>query len=309
MRTTLGPVTPGCRRRLTDHYGIAVTGWLARVPETFEAAARSWGLELRGYHDAGHASALALAENDEGDTVLLKAWFDRGRYRQETAALRHWEPVNGQIVRARDDEQAVACLELIGGAPGGCTRPAADEGAVAEALARLHTHPNFEKSFPRLDEYLRGTVEPRIVQRLRRYGSEVPRQCVDLGLNALPFAVREHTVLLHADLYRENVPVNGDGKPVFLDPLPMVGDPAFDWAIFVVYFALAEDPLPRLRAAVEAEVATRALLPWCLALCLDGLLYYREVGDEREPRMVEVMTTLAKSEPGATLATVSGTLH
>lgn len=310
MRTTLGPVTPDCRRRLTDHYDIAVTDWLDRVPEIFEAAARSWGLELRGYHDAGHASALALAEADEGGTVLLKAWFERGRYRHETAALRHWEPVNGQIVRAQDDEQAVACLELVGGVPGGCSRPAADERAVAETLARLHTHPDPETPFPRLDEYLRRTVEPRILRRLRRYGTEVPRQCIDLGLNAVSSPVREHKVLLHADLYRENVPVNGDGKPVFLDPLAMVGDPAFDWAFFVVYFALAEDPLPRLQAAAEVgDVATRALLPWCLALCLDGLLYYREVGDDREPRMVGVMTTLARSEAGAALATVSGTLR
>jgi len=30
-----------------------------------------------------------------------------------------------------------------------------------------------------------------------------------------------------------------------------------------------------------------------VTLCLDGLLYYHEVGDAREARMVKVMTTLA----------------
>jgi streptomycin 6-kinase len=52
----------------------------------------------------------------------MKAWFDHERYRHETAALNHWEPVNGRIIRVRDDERALACLELVGGVPGGRAR-------------------------------------------------------------------------------------------------------------------------------------------------------------------------------------------
>jgi streptomycin 6-kinase len=57
---------------------------------------------------------------------------------------------------------------------------------------------------------------------------------------------------------------------------------------------VADDPADRLLAAAEdSGVDLRALLPWCLTLCLDGLLYYHEVGNAREARMVKVMTTLA----------------
>jgi streptomycin 6-kinase len=158
----------------------------------------------------------------------------------------------------------------------------------------VHARPLPDHEFPRLDEYLRGTVESRIRRRLRLHLTGVPRRCVNLALNTVRAPTRSTPVLLHADLYRENVPFDHQGQPVFLDPLPRVGDPAFDWAFFVVYFALADDPADRLHAAAEVSgVAVRALLPWCLTLCLDGLLYYHEVGDAREARMVKVMTTLA----------------
>jgi streptomycin 6-kinase len=289
----LGPVTTGCRQRLIAHYGGGVAEWLDRVPEVFGSAARSWGLSLISYHDAGHASALALAATDDGTQVMLKAWFDPERYRHETAALRHWEPVNGRIVLAEDDEQAAACLALVGGAPGGRPRPADDHLLVARALARVHAQLPPDHKFPWLEEYLHSTVEPRMLRRLRLNFPGVPRRCVDLGLNTVCTPACSTPVLLHADLYRENVPFGHQGQPVFLDPLPMVGDPAFDWAFFVVYFALADGPVDRLHTAAEASgIAVRVLLPWCLKLCLDGLLYYHEVGDGREARMVKVMIAL-----------------
>lgn len=299
----LGPVTAGCRQRLVAHYGQPVSQWLDRVPELLDAAARSWGLRVIGFHDAGHASALAVAASETGAQVVLKAWFDRDRYRYETTALRYWKPVNGRVLRGRDDERAIACLELVGGRPGGTPRPADDYRLVARALARMHAQPLPEQDFPSLDGYLRDTLEPRIVRRLRPYLNEVPRKCVDLGLNAVHAPTQFAPVLLHADLYRENVPFNHEGKPVFLDPLPMIGDAAFDWAFFVVYFDLAGDPVARLRAATEASgIASRALLPWCFTMCLDGLLYYREVGDDRERRMIAVMTALAAEDEAACAA-------
>jgi len=100
--------------------------------------------------------------------------------------------------------------------------------------------------------------------------------------------------LLHADLYRENIPFDRSGNPVFIDPLPMMGDPAFDWAFFTVYYDLARDPVRRLELASRySSIPIVGLLPWCLLLCFDGLLYYHDVGDMREPRMVEVLSAIA----------------
>jgi seryl-tRNA synthetase len=291
MTAGLGPVTPGCRTRLTAHYGRGVTGWLDQVPGLLSDAARSFGVAPLGYHDNGHASVLALASAPDGGTVMLKAWYDRTRYRHETAALAHWQPVNDQVVRGSDSRRAVACLELAGGLPGGVLRPGDDQRRVAAALARLHSVPLPARRFPELDGYLRR-IWRRIGRRVSRSG--MSRVWAGLPWGPVPKSAGGRAALLHGDLYRENVPFAGDGHPVFLDPLPMIGDPAFDWAFFTVYYDLASDPGERLALAAEASGIDRGtLLPWCLMLCLDGLLYYRETGDARQVRMTEVTIALA----------------
>jgi streptomycin 6-kinase len=289
----LGRVTPGCRQRLTAHYGSAVAGWLEHVPVRIQDAAECWELCLHGYHDAGHASALAVARDQAGEPVIVKAWFDHDRYRNEVAALRHWEAVNGRVVIAQDDELAVAMLAMVGAKPGGAPQPAGADHRVAEALARLHSLPIAGIGFPTLERYLRSTVEPRVRQRLCRFGSEFPDPSLGISVHTRPVPTSAAPVLLHTDLYQENVPFTTDERPVFLDPLPMLGDPGFDWAFFVVYFDLGHDPLTRLHLAHQAGgIEVRSLVSWCVPLCLDGLLYYHEVGDEREPLMREILATL-----------------
>ncbi|SDH42501.1 streptomycin 6-kinase [Sinosporangium album] len=102
-------------------------------------------------------------------------------------------------------------------------------------------------------------------------------------------------MLLHADLYRENILFDNARGVVFIDPLPMVGDPVFDWAFWTVYYDLERDPVDRLKLANQASgISSGELVPWCLTLCLDGLLYYRQVGDSRLGRMRDVMAAMAK---------------
>lgn len=295
MRTALGRVAPSCRQRLAAHYGVAVADWLEHVPVRIGSTAERWELSLQGYHDAGHASVLAMARNRDGEPAIVKAWFDHDRYRNEVAALRHWDAVNGRFVVAQDDELAVALLAMVGSMPGGAPQPPDRDCRVAEALARLHALPVAGTSFPSLERYLRNTVEPRIRRRLQRFGPDLPGPSLGPAVHTRPVPTHAMPVLLHTDLYQENVLFTADGQPVFLDPLPMFGDPGFDWAFFIVYFDLDRDPLARLRLASQASgIDARILVSWCLPLCLDGLLYYHEVRDEREPRMRKVLAILAE---------------
>lgn len=295
MNASLGPVTTGTRQRLTGHYGQAVSRWLDSVPGAIDAAATAWNLTVTGYHDAGYASVIALACDDERTPHVIKAWYDPGRYRREVAARRRWAPRLAPAVTHAADHLAVAAMPLVAGRPAGAAAPAAEYDAVAHGLRRLHSPAMTPTAFPSLASYIEGEVLPRIHRRAAALGGRVPESCLLRGMAAvdqLP-ARSDEPVLLHADLYRENVLFGPDGSPVFIDPLPMVGDPAFDWSFWTVYYDLGRDPSERLLTAVGVGgICAARLLPWCLMLCLDGLLYYIETADPRVARMVAAMTAL-----------------
>jgi streptomycin 6-kinase len=298
MAPTLGGVPPTARRRLVDHYGPAVDSWLEAVPGLMTEAASRWGLTLVNYHDAGCASCIAVARRLGDRSVLVKAWYERNRYAHEIVALRTWHGRQVPKVVHQADDLAIAALELVGGQPGGAIRPPGELEAVALALADLHAIHGPGRTVPRLDEYLSMIVRPRIGRRLRDVGGDIPPESIE-GLRVLdPYARSDR--LLHADLYRENVLFDVNSRPVFVDPLPMVGDPVFDWAFWVVYYDLMRDPVPRLRlASAIGEIQEAELVPWCLCLCVDGLLFYRETGDPRAPRMADVMAILSAHGSGA----------
>ncbi|MFF4778973.1 aminoglycoside phosphotransferase family protein [Microtetraspora fusca] len=289
-------MSAACRRRLTDHYGADVTKWLERVPQMIDLVAKRQGLVGGSLHDAGCASVIATATDSLGTHLILKAWYDHDRFRNELTALRHWFPGPVPGVRHVDGARAVAVLEMAGGRPGGHPPPREEQQVVAEGLRFLHTRPA-PGGLPALDDYLTSTVVPRVHRRLARSTGDVPVMAVRLGVDAMSRlrTGHRHQVLLHADLYRENVLFDDTRGVVFIDPLPMVGDPVFDWAFWTVYYDLDRDPVGRLRLATQTSgIPSAEMVPWCLTLCLDGLLYYREVGDPRLGCIGDVMVALAK---------------
>jgi streptomycin 6-kinase len=302
-KRTLGAVSPECRRRLVTHYGTEVTGWLDTVPVLLAQAAERWKLTLGGYHDAGHASVIATAGSADGRPLLLKAWADPGRFHAEVAALGLWAggPTAGVVEVA--DDLAVAALEMISGQPGGSGRPPREVPRVAAALQGLHTLGRLRQrppGLPTLATYLDQETRPRIRHRLESVGLGPWH---DLAHAAVPeaMALEEagRTTVLHADLYRENVLFDWLGHPRFVDPLPMVGDAAFDWAFWTVYYDLGRGMEARLALAARvARIPVPALAPWCRTLALDGLLYYLDTADPRAPRMADVLAWLSAPTSG-----------
>src|SRR5439155_18794501 len=131
---------------------------------------------------------------------LLKAWYDRGRHAQETAALRTWPTRRVPEVLYVADALAVAAVELIGGQPGGAARPSGEYEAVALALADLHATTAEPGVFPRLGDHLATVVLPRIDWRLRTVGGHVPPTCPE-ALARLDAAAGK-SALLQWDPYR-----------------------------------------------------------------------------------------------------------
>lgn len=99
--------------------------------------------------------------------------------------------------------------------------------------------------------------------------------------------------MLHTDLYRENVLFDWRGHPRLIDPLPVLGDPAFDWAFWTVYYELGRGTTARLAIASRtSRVPVPVLAPWCRLLAVHGLLFYVESGDPRATHMATVLSEL-----------------
>ncbi|MDJ0342628.1 aminoglycoside phosphotransferase family protein [Streptomyces sp. H10-C2] len=298
---TLGDIPSGCRQRLLAHYGPGAQGWLDTAPDLLATAAQRWKLSLRGYVDSGHASVIAMTTDLGGRPLLLKAWVDPDRYRHEVDALRLWAGGPTADVLEAADDLAVASLELVGGRPGGADRPHRETQMVAAALQGLHIvgrRRNRPNQFPRLADYLHGEVLPRIRRREHTLDVGRWRPPIDATLPSLADLDEDptRTTVLHADLYRENVPFDSRARPRLIDPLPMLGDPAFDWAFWTVYYDLGQGTSARLTAASRvSRIPVPVLAPWCRLLALDGLLFYVETGDPRVPRIAEVLSDLSAS--------------
>lgn len=239
----LGEVPTGCRRRLGAHYGAEVQGWLNSVPDLLRQASERWELSLSSYHDAGHASVVATATDPDGRPVLVKSWADPARFRHEVRAMLLWAGGQTADVIEEADDLRVAVLELVGERPGGAVRPQAEARKVAVALQELHGLGSDHKGkdgLPFLTDYLHRVVRPRIRRRARTLDLGTWRSPVAAALAQIEelSADPRRSTVLHADLYRENVPFDQFGQPRLIDPLPMLGDAAFDWAFWIVYYDL-----------------------------------------------------------------------
>ncbi|MFJ5105444.1 aminoglycoside phosphotransferase family protein [Streptomyces sp. NPDC088554] len=301
---TLGKVPTGCQERLIAHYGAKAQEWLDAVPEVLGQMAERWRLTLAGYHDAGHASVIATATDLDGRPLILKAWADPTRYQHEVRALRLWAGGLTVDVMETADDQAVALLEMVGGRPGGSDWRQRETQMVAGALHGLHlrgrTKPP-EGSLPLLGDYLRFEVLPRIEKRALSLDLGPWQQLVDDELRAITMLQEDprRSTVLHGDLYRENVPFDSQGHPRLIDPVPMVGDAAFDWAFWTVYYDLGRETSQRLATAARiSRIPIPVIAPWCRLLSLDGLLYYVDTGDPRAPQMFEVFSFLSARGAG-----------
>jgi streptomycin 6-kinase len=191
-------------------------------------------------------------------------------------------------------------MELVGGRPGGTDRPEREVQLVAAVIHGLHTvgAKRARPLLPRLGDFLQHTMLPRIARRT-----------VELNLGPRGWLVREalpeahtlrqspaRTTVLHADLYRENVIFDDRRHARLIDPHPMVGDTAYDWAFWTVHYELGQATFERMAIASRISgISVPELSAWCRAVALDGLLYYTEIRDPAEDAAAQVLAELLAS--------------
>ncbi|MQA10176.1 MAG: phosphotransferase [Pseudonocardiaceae bacterium] len=294
VRLTPG-IPAGTRTRLVEHYGPTVRTWLHGAGNKIAATAAQSEITVDGFHDAGWTSVVAVGRDAAGQLVILKAFPDPDRYHHEQAALTHWAGHSSCCLLGSDDTARVLIIELVGRAAGGASAPNDAAERVADVLPQLHRiEVEPDSSVPTLRDYYRQTVLPRIQHRASRHGTAVGEEtvCGALDLGAKLCTERHRRAMLHSDLYAENVVFDAEQVPVFIDPHPKIGSPAFDWAFWCVYYRQDGGFATRV-ALCRSHVPDLAneVLAWSLTLAVDGALYYTENNDPDAAMMLQVLAS------------------
>jgi streptomycin 6-kinase len=293
MVAPAGRLPEGAVVRLTEHYGRDVLEWLNRAEGIVADAAARWKVQLAGFHDAGWTSVVGIGRDQRDRLVVLKALPETDRYQQERAALDHWADDGVCRLLDADDNDQILMIEAVGDAAGGEPRPEDHARRVAAALPRLHRTPvRSGGPVPMLTDYYLGAVIPRIERRATDHdlwvGTSHVQRAVSLGRDLCSWDGQ--AVMLHADLYAENVLFDRAGRAVFIDPHAKVGSPAFDWAFWCIYYMPTVGFAERV-ALCREQVPTvfDEVLAWAVTLAVDGALYYMETGDNTANSMLEVI--------------------
>lgn len=238
-------IEPSFRAFVARTFGDEGRAWLASLPEVLDDLTARWelrrGAELRG----GVLSFACEATTADGDKAVLKVGPPWPRVRHEVLALRAWDGSGAPRLLRVDEERHALLLERI--EPGTHASPGGADD-VARLLDRLHVTP--PDGLPPLVETVRRRLA-RAADDGRASGEKLTWAHATLDrLDREP----PPATLLHGDFDDRNLLVCARRGLCAIDPLPCVGDPAYDAAYWV-----HANRAPGRRARLEALLAATGL--------------------------------------------------
>jgi streptomycin 6-kinase len=230
------PIPAQLRYYAELRYGAEGRTWLAELDERIDGLATNFGLEVAPPFDPGGSEAwTALAQRGDGSEAVLKVPISSHAARTEAAALLRW-----------GGRGAVRLLEL---APEGNAllvercRPGrrlseenfeTQDEVTVEVFGALHVRlSGDDRRFPDLAEVL-GNWAERSRQRYREFNTPCRADLLEDAARIMETVHREE-LLLHGDLHPENT-LSAEREPwLAIDPIPMVGTPAFDAVQYLLF--------------------------------------------------------------------------
>lgn len=214
-------VPPTFRTFVASMFGDEGRRWLASLSEVERTLAERWSLVLGEELPGGLLSSVRAVRCADGAEAVLKVGAPWPRAGDEGVALRHLAGSGVPVVIASDDAVRALLLERI--RPGTHPDPG-DAHAVGDVLRRVHVSP--PPGLPSL-----STIVGRRVDRAAGEGRASPRKAAwaRTAVDRLAAGAAEET-LVHGDLDHRNLLVCARRGLVAIDPLPCVGDPAYDAA-------------------------------------------------------------------------------
>ncbi len=221
------------------HFGALGRAWLSRLPGLIETCAAEWDLLIEDGLEGGLLSCVMAARTAGGDAVVLKIGGPWTPIDREACALAHWAGGPAPSLLEFDRQLGALLLQRI--SPGTiAARHPADE--IAQLLRALHAvRPSARQRalLPSLAEL----VEERVATADKEAFARSPAEAESLAptlrraraeAHELLTSVNGDPVLLHGDLEPRNILRCAHRGIAAIDPIPCVGDAAYDAAYWAV---------------------------------------------------------------------------
>lgn len=220
--------------------------WLAALPDICSRLSSEWTLRLGSAFEECHVSLVVIADGGLMPAVLkvpMPAEIELGTLpagarASEADALRVW--AGEGAVRLLEHDHATGATLMERCVPGASLDHIGDDRQAdrdaAALLEQLHRLPTEHGEFVRLaDRARRFTAE--MITRYERAGSPFDRRLLDTAVDLLGELISSEPpeVLLHGDFHHHNILAAGRQPWLAIDPLPMIGDPAYDVVQYLLF--------------------------------------------------------------------------
>lgn len=213
------------------NFGAAGLQWLAELPTRIATLERAWRLDwLAELETNGACAVIGLVRRHDGRDAILKLGFPHEEARHEASALRAWGGDGAaRLLAVSDDGFALLLERCVPGESLWSLNVDAGNAVICDLARRLWRPVGADAPFTRLDAAVAAWCAQAPDERCAAgYAPEVVKAALQLGGSLCADAPA--AVLLHGDLHPGNI-LSAERVPwLAIDPKPLVGDPAFDWA-------------------------------------------------------------------------------
>lgn len=275
-------------------YGEKGKAWLDELPNCLVSATSS-KLDLRDLQEVTNLTYNYVLSGFQGDNpIILKLGLDNEALAREAFALKCFAGCGAVNVLAKDEgmlllERAVPGTSLKSYFP---DREQESIEIACKVMKKLHqANIPEDQAFPHIKDWLEALDG----------GLEIPLQTLQKAREIRDQLLKtaDPDVLLHGDLYHDNILQNGEGWLV-IDPKGVIGEPAYEVAAFI------RNPIPELlnhadaqniihnritRFAELLELPYQRILDWCFVQALLAWVWALEDGCDTGywKRLVEVL--------------------
>ena len=287
---------PAFLQQHIDQFGDVGAQWLAHLPQHVAALEEEWGCQVGpGFDHGGAVSWVAPVELGDGSEAVLKIGLPQEQARFEAQALRCLDGRGAvRLLQASDDGFSLLLERCLPGTDLWSLSIEEGNAVACRMLSRMWRESDPGAPFMPLSDFVAHWWDdlPRLTAGAE-YEAEVVAEAVARGRELA--AGQPRSVLLHGDFHPGNVLAAQREPWLFIDPKPLIGEPAYDLAQWLYnrarFVIQSDDAVAVLRQQIDRFAAELGLSPARIA----GWAFVKALGGQCGPEFVTLFQKVARA--------------